>query len=350
MPGVFQFSQNANANASSVPTVSWPEGMSPSQINDSARAEMAAVACYRDDCSGMLLTTGTGQNYQITATNQGFDTLANFDGKEISFTVHATNIGSGGTTISIDGFANLPLRSSPGVELLPGTLIAGSSYTARFKNADGALYLSSFFGPSPFLVPLGGMIDYFGTSSPNASLALPFGQAISRTTYATLFALIGTAYGAGDGSTTYNIPDLRGRVVAGADNMGGTAAGRLTSASGMGTGLLGQTGGAETETLTLAQVPTGITSANASQAITVYPNGTGIAWSTPVSIAGANWTSSFGASSGVAFAASVSSASVGSVDSFGGANAITVTSNNTGGGAHPNVQPTIIVNKLLRIL
>jgi microcystin-dependent protein len=62
---------------------------------------------------------------------------------------------------------------------------------------------------------------------PRALCLLCYGQAVSRTTYAALFAVIGTGYGAGDGSTTFNVPDYRGRVLAGADNMGGVAAGRL---------------------------------------------------------------------------------------------------------------------------
>lgn len=55
------------------------------------------------------------------------------------------------------------------------------------------------------------------------------GAAISRTTYASLFAVIGTTWGAGDMSTTFNLPDLRGRLMAGKDDMGGTAANRITS-------------------------------------------------------------------------------------------------------------------------
>src|SRR6185437_8402258 len=75
---------------------------------------------------------------------------------------------------------------------------------------------------------------------------LCFGQAISRTTYAALFAAIGTSFGAGDGSTTFNIPDLRGRAAFGLDNMGGSAAGRITSAgSGIAGTTLGATGGDE---------------------------------------------------------------------------------------------------------
>lgn len=58
------------------------------------------------------------------------------------------------------------------------------------------------------------------------------GQLLSRTTFAALFAVYGTQFGAGDGSTTFGVPDLRGNVAAGVDAMGGvSAAGRLTSAS-----------------------------------------------------------------------------------------------------------------------
>lgn len=82
------------------------------------------------------------------------------------------------------------------------------------------------------------------------------GQTISRTTYAALFAVIGTTYGAGDGSTTFAVPDLRGRVPAGKDDMGGTAASRLTTAGGGVNGaVLGAAGGAQTHTLTEVQIP-----------------------------------------------------------------------------------------------
>lgn len=58
---------------------------------------------------------------------------------------------------------------------------------------------------------------------------LPYGQAVSRTTYSSAYSIFGTTYGVGDGSTTFNLPDLRGRVLAGLDNMGGSAAGRVTA-------------------------------------------------------------------------------------------------------------------------
>lgn len=53
------------------------------------------------------------------------------------------------------------------------------------------------------------------------------GQAVSRTTYSELFSVLGTYYGSGDGSTTFNLPDMRGRAPFGGDGMGGALAGRL---------------------------------------------------------------------------------------------------------------------------
>jgi len=62
---------------------------------------------------------------------------------------------------------------------------------------------------------------YFLSAAPNSSFAFPAGQGLSRTTYAALFALMGTTYGAGDGSTTFNLPSLGGRFLACRANMNG---------------------------------------------------------------------------------------------------------------------------------
>lgn len=79
------------------------------------------------------------------------------------------------------------------------------------------------------LVPPGMIMAWPAASVPSGWL-LCYGQAISRTTYAGLYSIVGTTYGTGDGTTTFNLPDLRGRTIFGKDNMGGTAASRLTSA------------------------------------------------------------------------------------------------------------------------
>ena len=88
------------------------------------------------------------------------------------------------------------------------------------------------------VIPAGTVVAFAGGALPLGWL-FPYGQAISRVSYAALFAALGTTYGVGDGSTTFNVPDLRGRVVAAADALGGTPASRLGSGA---TG--GITGGA----------------------------------------------------------------------------------------------------------
>jgi len=119
-------------------------------------------------------------------------------------------------------------------------------------NSDGAFYLQG--GTSnPYNIPVGGLLPYVGGAVPNSAFALPYGQAISRATYGTLFSIVSTTFGSGDGSTTFNLPDLRGRVIAGLDNMGGSSATRLSSA--MTSTSMGNTGGAQQVTLGTSNLP-----------------------------------------------------------------------------------------------
>lgn len=102
-------------------------------------------------------------------------------------------------------------------------------------------------------MPTGAMLAFGGTVAPSGYL-LCDGSAVSRATYATLFAVLGTAYGAGDGSTTFNVPDGRGRVMAGYD--AGNATGRLTDSEsgGVSAAALGNTGGEQAHTLVTAEL------------------------------------------------------------------------------------------------
>ena len=84
-----------------------------------------------------------------------------------------------------------------------------------------------------------GKIDMYAGASAPAGWLICNGQAVSRTKYSRLFDVIGTAYGAGDGSTTFNLPNLQGRVPIGVSS----------------SHALASTGGAETHTLTTAQIP-----------------------------------------------------------------------------------------------
>lgn len=123
--------------------------------------------------------------------------------------------------------------------------------TFTFPDTSGTLVISSDLTQ---LTPVGTVTAYGGTAAPTGWL-LCYGQNVSRTTYAALFTAIGTTFGVGDGSTTFTLPDLRGRVIAGQDDMGGVSANRLTGLSGGINGdTLGGTGGVESHVLTDAEL------------------------------------------------------------------------------------------------
>lgn len=97
--------------------------------------------------------------------------------------------------------------------------------------------LKTYFDTLYTLVPPGAVTPYAGSSAPTGWL-LCDGAAVSRTTYAALFAITSTTYGVGDGSTTFNLPNLKGRVPVG------------KNASDTEFDTLGETGGEKTHTLT----------------------------------------------------------------------------------------------------
>ncbi|WP_028137685.1 phage tail protein [Bradyrhizobium japonicum] len=326
---LYKWSQTASVDATADSTINWAEGQSPASVNDSARAMMAAIAKYRDDMTGAIVTTGTSTAYAVNSY-QVFQTLAQLSGQVIAFTPHATN---GATvTINVDGLGAKPLRSAPSTDLPAGVLVQGTPYAALYNSSDAAFYLQGFYG-NPYSVPIGGSIDYWGTTAPNSSFVLAYGQAISRTMYSGLFSLLSTTFGAGDGSTTFNVPDLRGRVVAGADGMGGVSANRLTDAV-AGIDALGDAGGAQSRTLITANLPpyTPAGSLTGSQSfVNIQQNST-------------TFNPQGGGSGTAAFANNTTIAVLGSGFPF--------TGEAQGGTSTPFsiVQPTIVANKLLRVI
>lgn len=164
-------------------------------------------------------------------------------------------------------------------------------------NGSGAAAWQTFAG-----VRVGMIFDYAGGSLPSGYLYCN-GAAVSRVTYAALFAVIGEAYGVGDGSTTFNLPDTRGRVLADRDNSGGSSANRVTDAQ---ADANGGAMGAETHTLLIGEIP-------------AHNHGGGAA------LLGAG---------ALQFAG-------------GGALASTALTSQGGGGAHNNMQPTMFINKII---
>lgn len=218
---MWNWSTTAGANATADPTINWSEGMSPSSVNDSGRAMMAATASWRNDLASLSSTAGSGTAYTLTSNQGGFVATSAGNNFIIGFTAHATNLGA--PTIAVDGAAAKPLRNITGQAMAAGVLVAGSPYQATYKFSTDEWLVHGVRGVAAE-IPIGALIDYTIATPPSSNYIIPSGQCISRTTYAAYFALVGTAYGACDGVTTFAVIDVRGRVTASHD----LGAGRLT--------------------------------------------------------------------------------------------------------------------------
>lgn len=122
------------------------------------------------------------------------------------------------------------------------TLTGGDNVTLSSSSSNLTISATGGEGITIDTVPIGTIAEWGATTPPNNWLLLN-GQAVSRVTYSELFSLYGTTYGAGDGSTTFNLPDFRGRVGVGLSD----------GDSDFGT--LGQTGGEKTHTMTVEEMP-----------------------------------------------------------------------------------------------
>ena len=122
----------------------------------------------------------------------------------------------------------------------------GASVSRVFANVDGELAIRTASVIKYVGLPSGTVIWTASSTTPEGYL-VPDGSAVSRSTFATLFGNIGTTYGAGNGSTTFNLPDIRGRVVAGEDS----GANRLTSTYFSTAAVLTAVGGSESNNVIL---------------------------------------------------------------------------------------------------
>lgn len=109
----------------------------------------------------------------------------------------------------------------------------------KYHERGGLDVAGHVYSNGSIMCPVGGVVEWYSDTIPTGYLLLD-GQAVSRTTYAELFALWGTTFGAGNGTSTFNVPDRRNRV----------ALGKSADAD---TNTVGQTGGAKTHLLTSAQ-------------------------------------------------------------------------------------------------
>ena len=251
--GIKNWSTTPGDNDSTSPN-GFPEGMAPSQVNDSARQVMAEVRDWYEDASWIDLGL-SGLTYVDS------DTFRLTGDQTAIFTVNRRVRAIGTTPFTIYGTITASTFDSTNTDVdvtwdsgsLDNTLsevAIGPEVTNKPISSAGIEFLDNTI-PAAAVAGFGvtGDYKYSAQAASHNGWLLCDGSAISRTTYSALFALIGTAFGTGDGSTTFNLPDGRGRMLLGA--------GQGDTAEGGGTGTdrsIGDEGGAETHTLTEAEL------------------------------------------------------------------------------------------------
>jgi microcystin-dependent protein len=206
--------------------------------------------------------------------------------------------------------ANLVMGDNKITGLSPGTASTDAATVGQLQSGGG--------------VPLGAVIDFWGSVPPEGFL-FAYGQALSRTTYADLFAVIGTSAGVGDGATTFNLPDYRAVTSVGKANMGGSLKSLLSDFA---SSTLGAIFGAQSITLTSAQMP--------AHTHTVTDPGHAHAYTRPSGSGTAGGTGEFINNDSDSVLTGVSTTG------------ITIASAGSG-GAHANVQPSIVCNKIIKV-
>jgi microcystin-dependent protein len=188
---------------------------------------------------GLPIATAGGTVNAITA-NYTPD-IALTDGLIVAFLASGANT-SATVTFVPDGLASRNITARGGQPLNDGDIPGALAVMLVCYNLANTRW--ELLNPAGSSSGIGFMYAFAGASVPTGYLACN-GAAVSRTTYAALFTAIGTTWGVGDGSTTFNVPDMTRRTFVGS---GGTGTGVLGNA-------VGNTGGAETVTLSISQIP-----------------------------------------------------------------------------------------------
>ena len=222
-----------------------------------------------------------------------------------------------------------------------------NSYTKETQVSTISGASSGASSAGTIIVPTGIILAFAGgpgvTTPVGISQDIPSGWllcsnvAVSRSAYSNLFKVIGTQYGVGDGSTTFNVPDLRGRAPHGKDNMGGTAINRVTSISGITGTTLGAVGGdqrIQDHTHTYSGT-TGNDSPDHYHDLARAFSGNIYGWAIYAGGASYAYTGN----------SATSGASVRHQHAYSGT---TANHNQTAGGASQNMPPTIITNYIIK--
>jgi microcystin-dependent protein len=212
-------------------------------VTDTSRGPTATVFNVNVNGSVSLETSLTTTN-AVSITSAGGIDVNTVSGIDITNTENTLAL-----SVNQQGTADIAHFKDNGSSALivkdGGTVgINTSTPSASYKldvngnsNTANRVYQEGFM-----LVPPGAMMPYAAASAPGGWL-LCDGSAVSRTTYATLYGLIGTTYGIGDGEFTFNLPNLKGRMIVGLNGADASF------------DALGETGGSKTATLTTTELP-----------------------------------------------------------------------------------------------
>jgi microcystin-dependent protein len=228
---------------------------------------------------------GSSDSYAIALPNAPSSYT---NGMIINFKANTANTGS--CTLNVNGLGAKAIKNIRDKDLDTGSILSGQMVSVMY-NGTNFIMVSTPSNVNPV-----GTINIFSGSSAPGGWLICDGSEISRTTYADLFSVIGTAYGVGNGSSTFNIPNLKGKIPVGYNS----------SETEFNT--IGKTGGAKTHILTATELPSNFVRDRITQEA---GNFSGIYDSLPAG----NWKHG----------------------------------NNTGGGqAHNNIQPYITMNYIIK--